>query len=379
MSDIFSELRKSIKKTNKNIHCEIMNESSVANISEYVSMPNKDLNRILSGNLSKGLPSKAMTLLVGVEHSFKSSLMILTARNAQKRGFKPIIIDTEGGITSGFSKRWGLDTENSLYIYSPWAEEINSTLAKIKESGEEKFCIILDSIGGISKLKTYDDALSGKYKQDMGGNARVIKSILKLLTNICKTQNSIAVVSSHFYSQSGLIPMPDSVVGGKAVLLMPDIILYLKKASKKDTEKFDSDKRVNVSCIKNRFYPANKSGIIDIDYVNGLNEYSGLLDFAVKNDIIEQKGASYSIGEVLLGRGIKQALKKIENDKEIRTLFLNTISEHLENTGFSDENKKNEVNDKQTESLKKQVNETENQKSKEMIWNKNKPFKEQFK
>jgi hypothetical protein len=44
------------------------------------------LNRVLSGNIYKGLPEKTMTLLVGPEASFKSSFMCLSMANAQKQG-----------------------------------------------------------------------------------------------------------------------------------------------------------------------------------------------------------------------------------------------------------------------------------------------------
>jgi hypothetical protein len=54
------------------------------------------LNRILTGDLHKGLPEKTLTLLVGPEASFKSSFMALIMASAQKGGYLPIIVDTEG-------------------------------------------------------------------------------------------------------------------------------------------------------------------------------------------------------------------------------------------------------------------------------------------
>jgi recombination protein RecA len=275
-------------------------------------------------------------LLVGQEHTFKSSMMVLMAKQALKEGFKPVIIDTEGGISGSFAARWGLDLSKCLYIYTPWAEQIKGALAQLKESQEEKFCIILDSIGGIDKLKSYGDALGGEYKQDMGGNARIIKSILKLLVNIIKSQNSIGVVSSHFYSSAGSVPMPDSVVGGKAVLLLPDIILYLKKVGKAANEKIAEDKRVLVVSIKNRFYPAEKIGYVDIDYVNGINKFSGMVEIALSAGIIEQKGAWFVYKDEKI-QGLTNTTKYILDNPEIKKTILGEINDCLQTTGFSSE------------------------------------------
>ena len=283
----------------------------------------------------QGLPEKSLTLLVGQEHTFKSSLAVLTAKSALDKGFKPVIIDTEGGITKEFAARWGLDVEKCLYVYSPWAEEIKGVLAQIKETEERDWCIIIDSIGGIDKMKSYNDALGGLYKQDMGGNARIIKSTLKLLVNILKAQNSIGVVTSHFYSSSGLIPMPDSVVGGKSVLLLPDVILYLKKAGKKDTDIAGSDKLINISAIKNRFYPSAKSGRVSIDYVNGVDTMIGMLDIALEMDIVQKAGSWYSIDGDKIGQGATNSLEAITNNDDLRTDILNQINDKLKLTGYS--------------------------------------------
>jgi recombination protein RecA len=335
-SDIFAGLKAAINKKVGGAHCEVMSESNIAVCKEEdcVKMPTYDLSRLMCGELKRGLPAKSLTLLVGVEHSFKSSLSILMARNALKNGYKPIIIDTEGGITNDFSKRWGLNTEDAFYVYSPWVEEVKGVLAQIKETGEEKYCIIIDSVGGLDKLKSYDDALKGDPKADMGTLARAIKSTLKLLVNIIKSQNSIGIITSHFYSQSGLIPMPDSVVGGKSVLLLPDIILYLKKGGKKDTNRAGSDKLINVLTIKNRFSPIDRQGVVEIDYENGINEMAGMIDLAIELEVVEQKGAHFYIDGASF-HGIAAFNAALNENVKIRESMIESINTVLMGKGYS--------------------------------------------
>ena len=90
------DLKNKIQKNVKGCTVDVLSESKVANIEDYVPTPHYDLNRIISGDLFKGLPDKTLSLLVGPEASFKSSFMALTMANAQKKGYTPVIIDTEG-------------------------------------------------------------------------------------------------------------------------------------------------------------------------------------------------------------------------------------------------------------------------------------------
>jgi len=334
---MFDALKAKIHKNVKGAHCEVMSESTIAKVESWVSMPSYDLNRIISGKLDVGMPEKSLMLLVGQEHTFKSSMMVKMAKQALDDGFKPVIIDTEGGISGEFAARWGLDLDRVLYSYTCWAEEAKGILAQIKESGEQKFCIIIDSMGGLDKLKSYNDALGGEYKQDMGGVARILKSTLKLLVNIIKSQNSIGIISSHFYSSSGSVPMPDSVVGGKALLLLPDIILYLKKAGKADTERAKIDKRVNIISIKNRFYPAGKLGYVDIDYVNGINEFTGMMEIAIESGVIDQRASYYFYKGEKIGQGLVNSVEIILQNKTLKSNILKDINKYLTTTGFSNE------------------------------------------
>jgi len=129
MSEVFDNLKKSIEKNVKGAHVSVLADSEIATGRFMLSTPALDLNRILSGSLRGGIPSRNLVAIVGPEHSFKSSFMVLCMANAQKLGYKPIIIDTEGGITDEFCLRWGLDPKNILYIYTPWIHEVKIAIA----------------------------------------------------------------------------------------------------------------------------------------------------------------------------------------------------------------------------------------------------------
>jgi Asp/Glu/hydantoin racemase len=100
---IFSKkLQDNINKNVKGAHSSIMSESTIATDRFSVMTPCYDLNRILSGSLRSGIKSRNLMGIIGPEHTMKSSFMVLCMVNAQKQGYKPVIIDTEGGCDSAF-------------------------------------------------------------------------------------------------------------------------------------------------------------------------------------------------------------------------------------------------------------------------------------
>ncbi len=333
MSEIFDKLKKDIEKNVKGAHVSVLSESDIAGERFILSTPALDLNRILSGSVKGGIYSRNLVAIVGPEHSFKSSFMTLCMANAQKQGYKPVIIDTEGGITPEFCERWGLDPTNILYVYTPWINEVKSVIAQIRESGEQGYVIGLDSVGGLDRYKSFTDALGGEPKADQGLLQKEIRSTLKLFLNICIAQNSLGIACGHYYGSPSTVPMPDQIGGGKAMKLFPSIILSLKKQFIKEGDLKTGDvigNRITATTLKNRMYPPFQQATIDIDYKHGINKYAGMLDLAIKTGVIIKGGSWYTYknekcqGEAKAADWLP-AMKTLEED----------IDNWLSDTGYS--------------------------------------------
>jgi len=331
---ILDDLKKKIEKNVKGVHVSTLSDSDIASVRDWVATPSLDLNRILSGSLNKGIPSKNLIAIVGPEHTFKSSFMILCMAAAQKCGFTPIIIDAEGGNTKEFCERWGLDTTKTLYNYTPWIHEVKSIIAQIRESGEEKFIIGWDSAGAVDRYKSFEDALGGEPKADQGLLQKEIRSTLKLLLNVCIAQNSIGIVCGHLYGKPSSVPMPDQIGGGKAMKLLPSILLNLKKTPLRETSVKNSKiigNEITAITLKNRMYPPFQEATVSIDYKLGIDRYAGLVDLLIYAGFIEQKGAWYSYKDKQLGQGKINAAKNLADFPEL----LVDLDKWLEKTGYS--------------------------------------------
>jgi len=333
MSEVFDKLRQSIEKNVKGAHVSVLADSEIATGRFMLSTPALDLNRILSGSLNGGIPSRNLVAIVGPEHSFKSSFMVLCMANAQKLGYKPVIIDTEGGITDEFCQRWGLDAKNILYVYTPWIHEVKSVIAQIRESGEQGYVIGIDSVGGLDRYKSFTDAVGGVPKADQGLLQKEIRSTLKLLLNVCIAQNSVSIACGHYYGMPSSVPMPDQIGGGKAMKLFPSILISLRKEYLKDgANKSDPviGNRITATTLKNRMYPPFQQATIDIGYKTGLNKWAGIMDLAVEAEIIKKAGGWYTYGtDKVQGEDkAKEWLPQIPG-------LVEKLDKWLENTGYS--------------------------------------------
>jgi recombination protein RecA len=330
MENEFAELQDRIKKAVKGVHVSVLSESDIATNRFWLKTPALDLNRILSGSLNKGIQSRNLIAIIGPEHTFKSSFMILCMAEAQKQGKKCIIIDTEGGISSDFCTRWGLDTSKILYNYTPWVSEVKSIIAQIRETGDEDFVIGIDSIGGLDRLKSHDDALKGDPKSDQGLLQKEIRGTLKLLLNVCVAQNSIGIVTGHMYGMPGKgMPMPDQIGGGKAMKLFPSILIMLKKSKLLEGKNIVGSE-ITATTLKNRYYPPFQTASVQLNYVDGIKVNAGLLALGIEAGLVQLKGSWYNMtdGEKL-GQGESNAMNNI--DKK----FIDKLDKWLKNTGYS--------------------------------------------
>lgn len=328
---VLESLQLRIQKNVEGAHVAILSQSELASNRYWVRTPCLDLNRILSGALTKGIQSRNLVGIVGPEHTLKSSFMILCMVEAQKQGKIPVIIDTEGGITKEFCERWGLDRDNVLYTYTPFISEVKSILAQIREEKTENFIIGLDSVGGLDRLKSFEDAAAGDIKGDQGLLQKEIRGMLKLFLNVCIAQNSIGIATGHLYGSPSTVPMPDQIGGGKAMRLFPSILISLKKHPMLDADKKVIGNEIEATTIKNRAYPPFQTATVGLSYLEGVKTYAGLLKLAVESGAVDQSGAWYSYKGERLGQGAinaEEALIKIPQ-------ILTDIDKWLETTGYS--------------------------------------------
>lgn len=345
MSDVFDQIKKKLESSSKGVRIMILSESEIAGEVDYMETPTYDLNRILSGSIYKGVPSRTHTLLVGPEASGKSSFMCLTLAAAQRKGYIPFIIDAEGAWTAEFCARWGIDPTRAFIINTPWIEEIMVELAKVIDEGWTNLAIAMDSIGAVESRKMIDDGLAGDVKADQGGLQKKIKRMMKMIVDITKRQNCISLSAGHYYGNPTGYGDPEKIGGGFYPRLAADIIVTLKKSPIYENPGAKAAARgkvlgtiINAATIKNRYAPPFQEAVVEISYKSGVNKLAGLIPVCIDLGLVVKAGAWYSVPSLDIKVQGEANLYEALTDDVIAPL-LTDLEKSLKAEGYSTLNK----------------------------------------
>ena len=195
-----------VKKIDDSV--EIIAESAYSNIQSWIPTGNYILNACMSGDLFKGVPSGRITTFEGDSGVGKSFLACSICREAQKMGYTPIYMDSEGAIDSNFVSRLGVDPTNLIIKQVSTIAETSQFIANIcaqlqeqddKYREHQKVIMVLDSLGNLTSDKERDDIMAGNNKRDMT-KAQEIKAMFRVnATPLARLQIPL-IVNNHVYA-----------------------------------------------------------------------------------------------------------------------------------------------------------------------------------
>lgn len=220
---------------------EVLSETKSAIIKEYINSGNYILNAAMTGSIFKGLPSGKVVLLGGIQGSGKSFLALSLCRNAQKMGYIPIYMDSEGAIDRDFVTRLGCDPTRFIIKQVTTIREVSTFMAnilqKLQEAPEEsrdKVIFVLDSLGNLTSDKEFNNTIEGGTTRDMTKQQEVKALFRTNSTALAKVQAPF-VVCSHIYQTMDLYSKA-VISGGSGALYNASITLMLSPAKLDDKE-----------------------------------------------------------------------------------------------------------------------------------------------
>lgn len=252
--DIF----KTLQKVDNSV--EILSESAFSNIKEWIPTGNYILNACISGDLFKGIPTGRVTTICGSSQTGKSYLSCSICREAQKLGYTPVYLDSEGGIDKDFVARLGCDPNNFIIKQVNTIKEVSGFVANMcKEFQEQidagkeppKVILVLDSLGNLTSDKERSDTLTGNNVADFT-KAKDTKALFRVnALPISKLQIPWIVVN-HVYANIGSFTGGTTMANGSGIQYVGSVTLNLASIAKlddKDNNKV-AEKQIGVSNVK---------------------------------------------------------------------------------------------------------------------------------
>lgn len=288
-------------------------------VHEVIPTPSIGLNRALGGGLHTG----ASHLFWGTPSVGKTTMCFRIIAEAQKMGYRPVIIDSESSYNDEYAIKCGIDVDDIVVIQSTVVEDILKNIHEFVTHPEEKHIFLFDSISNIIKEEFYDKPEGGKA---MGLQARSQGFFLQKLVNyLHKEKNIMLFVAHQTVDLSGMFAVTKGKMGNTVHHNMHNIVKLFLSMSKSEMERDDSNlitsQKATWTIEKSKqtpsigtagyYYVLPQLGRIDMD--------RELIDLAIEMDIIQRKGAWYTyednkwngLTSIELTEKQKQAIQKV--------------------------------------------------------------------
>ena len=266
-------------------------------IHDVIPTPSIGLNRALGGGLNTG----ATHLFWGTPSVGKTTMCFRIIAEAQKLGYRPVIIDSESSYNDAYAAKCGINIDDVVIIQSTVVEDIMKNLIGYLTDDKEKHIFLFDSLSNIIKEEFYDKPEGGKA---MGLQSRSQGYLLQKLVNyLHKERNIMLFVAHQTVDLSGMFAITKAKMGNTVHHNMHNVVKLFLSMSKGEMEREENNmitsQRATWTVEKTKQIPT--IGATGYYYVlpqeGRIDQYREIIDIAIEMDIIQRKGAWYSYEE----------------------------------------------------------------------------------
>ena len=266
-------------------------------IHDVIPTPSIGLNRALGGGLNTG----ATHLFWGTPSVGKTTMCFRIIAEAQKLGYRPVIIDSESSYNDEYAAKCGINIDDVVIIQSTIVEDIMKNLIGYLTDDKEKHIFLFDSLSNIIKEEFYDKPEGGKA---MGLQSRSQGYLLQKLVNyLHKERNIMLFVAHQTVDLSGMFAITKAKMGNTVHHNMHNIVKLFLSMSKGEMEREENNmitsQRATWTVEKTKQIPT--IGATGYYYVlpqeGRIDQEREIIDIAIEMDIIQRKGAWYNYEE----------------------------------------------------------------------------------
>jgi len=286
-----------------------------------------DIKRLSSGSLLidsilgydkdgiGGFPMGRITEIFGPASAGKSTLTLNVIKEAQKRDFNCLLIDSEQAFSLEYAEALGVDTDLLAIQQESISERAFETIESAIESGIFKL-IVVDSIANLVPLEEVNGDIEDR---QVGAAARVLSKGLRKITQIANQKECTIIFINQIRDKIGGMgygPQTDTT-GGHSVKFYSSVRLEVKR--KGSIKKGDEDigNVVVVKTAKNKTFPPFKKCDTEIYFGKGISREAEVVDMALAEGVVDKAGSWFSYGDSKLGQGKPAVIDKLVAEPEL--------------------------------------------------------------
>ncbi|MCK5579777.1 MAG: recombinase RecA [Candidatus Omnitrophica bacterium] len=263
-----------------------------------------------------GVPRGRVTEIYGPESSGKTTLTLSIISQTQKLGGVAAFIDAEHAFDSSYAKTVGIKLEDML-ISQPDTGEQALEIAETLVRSNAVDLIVIDSVAALTPRAEIEGDMGDSH---MGLQARLMSQALRKLTAVISKSKTCVIFINQIRMKIGVMfGNPETTTGGNALKFYSSVRIDLRRieALKKGDEFIGN--RVRAKIVKNKVAAPFKIAEFEILFNEGISRAGGILDLAVKHEIINKAGSWFSYENEKIGQGRDTARKYLQENPKILT------------------------------------------------------------
>lgn len=272
----------------------------------FVSTGVYALNKVISGDYTKGIPVGQITQFHGESSTAKTVFATHILKEAQQAGHYSVLIDSENAYNPTFAKHLGISPDKLIYSAPDTLEDcfniIESTILAIREEDKETPIVVAYDSIAVSPSKAEFDAEGYEGNNMVGAiRAKSTGACLRKINPLLRKHGVALVIINQIRNKVGVLyGNPDTMAaGGKSLDYYLGVNLKCLSNKSSDLIKDDNKSVIGIQGTvrntKNKVAVPHKSCEFKLIYDEGLDPYHGLLKTLELDEVITRSGAWYSV------------------------------------------------------------------------------------
>ena len=274
----------------------------------FVSTGMYALNKVISGDYTKGIPIGMITQFHGEASTAKTVFATHILKDAQERGYYTMLVDSENAYNPEFAKSLGIDPEKLIYAAPETLEDcfqvIEDTILAIRETDSETPIVVAYDSIAVSPSKAEYEAEGYEGNNMVGAvRAKSTGACLRKINPLMRKHKVALIIINQIRNKVGVMfGNPETAAaGGKSLEYYLGV--NMKTISNKTSDLLkDDNKQVigikgKIRNTKNKVSIPFRECEFSLKYDEGLDPYYGLLGFFVAEGLVTQSGAWFTYKE----------------------------------------------------------------------------------
>ncbi|AEL18319.1 recombinase RecA [Borreliella bissettiae] len=286
-----------------------------------------------------GYPRGRVIEIFGPESSGKTTLTLQAIAEVQKEGGIAAFIDAEHALDPVYAKALGVNVAE-LWLSQPDTGEQALEIAEhlIRSGGVD--LIVVDSVAALTPKLEIDGEMGDS---QIGLQARLMSKALRKITGILSKSNTCIMFINQIRMRIGIMfGNPETTTGGNALKFYASLRLEVRKIEQVTRSGSSDDvigNKIRVKIVKNKVAPPFRKVELIIYFGKGISKEAGILDLAIKHNLIQKAGSWYSLGDNKLGQGRESVIDYLSKevalandlDKRLREIIFNNFDQKDDN------------------------------------------------